>query len=211
MEYNTKLKKLTDKIYQEGIEKANDEAKQIINKSEQEASRILEEATKQAKSIISNAQSEASFLDQQLKTDLKLSAQQSVGNLKKEITELIQTNILTDPIQKAFDDQKFMQKIMESVISNWKLSNENISLELLLPESTIEETEKYINESSNILLKKGLTLKVNNNIQKGFEVLPQDGNYKISISDTAFEAFLKSYFKERVTDILFKEENSVKE
>ena len=49
------ISELTDKIYAEGVEKGNAEAKQIVDKANQQAATILAEAEKKAAQIIAAA------------------------------------------------------------------------------------------------------------------------------------------------------------
>jgi len=99
MEYNNKIKNLTDKIYREGIEKANEDAQLIVSKSEEKAELIIGDATKEAEKIVNQAEKEALSSAERIKTELRLSSQQSLGVLRKEITELIQTKVLKEPLQ----------------------------------------------------------------------------------------------------------------
>jgi len=50
---NTKLQELTDKIYIEGVEKGNAEAKAIVEKAEKQASDIIAKAQAEAAQIVS--------------------------------------------------------------------------------------------------------------------------------------------------------------
>ncbi len=116
MEYNNKIKNLTDKIYREGIEKANEDAQLIISKSEEKAAIIIDDATREAEKIVKQAEKKALSIAERIKTELRLSSQQSLGVLRKEITELIQVKVLKEPLQKAFEDHEFMKKILEIVV-----------------------------------------------------------------------------------------------
>ncbi len=207
MEYNDKIKNLTDKIYREGIEKANENAQVILSNSEKKATIIIGDATKEAEKIITKAKKEASGIAQRMQTELRLSSQQSLGVLRKDITELIQAKVLEEPIQKAFEEQEFMKKILELAISKWDHKNGEIGLDILLPEDKVKETEKHFRKNAASLLNNGLSLKGDENIGNGFEIKPNGGNYKICITDSAYEAFLKEHFEKNITDFLFKKEN----
>ena len=207
MEHNNKIKTLTDKIYREGIEKANEDAQLIISNSKKEAAIIIDDASREADKIIEKAEKDALHIAERVKTELRLSSQQSLGALRKEITELIQAKVLEEPLQKAFKDHEFMQKMLEMVISKWDPMNGDSGLDVLIPKDKIEETEQYFKEKAGTLLNKGLSFTADRNLKNGFEILPKNGNYKISISDSAFEAFLSTHFKERIIDYLFIQEN----
>jgi len=207
MEHNNKIKDLTDKIYREGIEKANEEAQLVISKSKKEASIIIDDATKEAARIVNQAEKDALHIAERIKTDLRLSSQQSLGVLRKEITELIQVKVLEEPLQKAFKDHEFMQKMLEMVINKWDPMNGDSGLDVLIPKDKIEETEQYYIKKVGTLLNKGLSFTADQNLKNGFEILPKNGNYKICVTDSAFEAFLSTHFKESISEFLFIQEN----
>lgn len=50
-----KLQELTEKIYSEGVSKANEEAREIQQKAEKEAGDIKKQAQKEADNIVSKA------------------------------------------------------------------------------------------------------------------------------------------------------------
>ena len=58
-----KLEELTNKIYAEGVEKGNAEAKEIVAKAEEQAAQIMAEAKKQAEQCVQAAQQKAAELD----------------------------------------------------------------------------------------------------------------------------------------------------
>jgi len=207
MEHNNKIKTLTDKIYREGIEKANEDAQLIISNSKKEAAIIIDDASREADKIIDQAEKDALHIAERVKTELRLSSQQSLGALRKEITELIQAKVLEEPLQEAFKDHEFMKKMLEMVIKKWDPGNGDSGLDVLIPKDKIEETEQYFKEKAGTLLNKGLSFTADRNLKNGFEIVPKNGNYKICVSDSAFEAFLNAHFKERIIEFLFIQEN----
>ena len=54
-----KLQELTEKIYQEGVEKGNAEAQQIIEKAKSDAAEIIAKSKKEAESILEEARKKA--------------------------------------------------------------------------------------------------------------------------------------------------------
>ena len=71
---NTKLQELTDKIYLEGVEKGNAEAKVIIENADTKAADIVAKAQAQAAEIIAKAEFQAAELSKNTKSELKLFA-----------------------------------------------------------------------------------------------------------------------------------------
>jgi hypothetical protein len=124
-------------------------------------------------------------------------------NLKKEISELIQASVIDEPLTAAFDDTAFIKTMLENLVKNWKSADSEGSLEVLLPKDQLKETEEYFRNKASSLMNNGLVLKENAELENGFEIQPVNGHYKISMTDEAFEAFLKEHFKPKTMEFLF--------
>ena len=66
-------------------------------------------------------------------------------------------------------------------------------LQILVPADQLKAIEAHIQEKAKDLMNDGLVVKTYPGIKKGFEVQPQGGNYKISMSDEAFEIFIQHF------------------
>ena len=84
-----KIQELTDKIYREGVEKGNEEARRLIANAQEEAKKIVEDAHKEAESIIVSSRKSADELTENTKSELKLFAGQAVNALKSEIATMV--------------------------------------------------------------------------------------------------------------------------
>ncbi|EJW90940.1 ATP synthase subunit E, partial [gut metagenome] len=73
-----KIQELTDKIYREGVEKGNEEAKILIANAQEEAKKIIDEAHKEAEFIVNSSRKSAEELVENTKSELKLFAGQAV-------------------------------------------------------------------------------------------------------------------------------------
>jgi V/A-type H+/Na+-transporting ATPase subunit E len=203
METNNKIKKLTEKIHREGLEKANKEAGEIINKAKEEADQIISKAKEEADSLRTRAGKEAEETKEKVQSELRLSSRQAISSLRKEIGELIQASVLKDPLDKTFDDSKFVSGLIEIMVENWKSGGEEVELEVLVPGDKLKEMEDYFRKRSAKILNKGVSLKEYNGSGKGFEIKPANGHYKIIMTDEAFNSFLQEHFREQTLDFLF--------
>lgn len=203
MENNNKLDLLTKKIYEEGIEKANQDAKDILQKSNQQAESILKEAQDKAKAIVEAAKTEAANLRQKTEAEMGMSIKQAVAALKQQITNLISDEVAKKTAKTAFSDKEFVQKLMAEIIKKWNPDG-NADLAVMMNAETKAEFEKYLSEKHKELLDNKLTLKVNNAQKEGFVIQPKDGSYKITFSEAVFEEFFNLYIKEYSKKLLFK-------
>ena len=67
-----KIQELTDKIYREGVEKGNEEARKLVAQAQEEAKKIVEDARKEAEQIVADARKSADELSENTKSELKL-------------------------------------------------------------------------------------------------------------------------------------------
>ena len=203
MENNdNKLELLTKKIYEEGIEKAQNDAQSILEKAQIEAENIVKEAENKAKAIIEKAQNESAALRQKTETELGMSAKQAVAALKQQITNLISNNIAVDMTTAAFKDEDFVRELMTKIIEKWNIEG-NADLNVIMNDKEKEEFEKYLLAKHKDLLDNNLTIITNNCQKDGFVIQPKDGSYKMTFSEKVFEEFFNAYLKEYSKKLLF--------
>ena len=203
MENNdNKLELLTKKIYEEGIEKAQNDAKDILDKAQNDADILVREAENKAKAIIEKAQNEAAALRQKTETELGMSAKQAVAALKQQITNLISNTIAVDMTTAAFKDEDFVRELMAKIIEKWNAEG-NVDLKVIMNDKEKETFEKYLLAKHKNLLDNNLTLTSNSSQKDGFVIQPQDGSYKVTFSEKVFEEFFNAYLKEYSKKLLF--------
>ena len=199
-----KLQELTQKLYNEGVEKANAEAEKILADAKSEAERIKQDAEKEAKEIIASAEQKSAEIKKNVDAQLNLAAKQTVRKTKQKITDMIVSKVIDEPVKKAFDDEKFVKEVIESVVKNWNpQKSETIDLSVLLPADLETEFAKYFTAKSGKELNANLELSFSDTIKGGFKVGPADGSYKISFSEEDFENFFKSYLRPKTIEMLY--------
>ncbi len=199
-----KLQELTEKIYAEGIEKANKEAEEIIAKARTEVEKMHKDADRKAADIIEKAEKEANEIKTNVNSEVKLSARQAINTIKQQITELITAKSIEEEIKTAFNDREFVQKIIETTIKNWDpKSSKGIDVAVLLPEKDQKELNDYFTKKQKALLEGGLELNFDDSMETGFKIGPKDGSYQISFTDKDFENFFRNYLRPRTTELLY--------
>jgi V/A-type H+-transporting ATPase subunit E len=199
-----KLQELTQKLYNEGVEKANAEAEKILADAKSEAEKIKQEAEKEAKKIVESAEQKSAEIKKNVDAELNLAAKQTVRTTQQKITNMIVSKVIEEPVKKSFDDEKFVKQIIETVVKNWNpQKNETIDLSVLLPEDLEKEFSKYFTAKSGKELNANLELSFSDSIKGGFKIGPADGSYKISFSEEDFENFFKSYLRPKTIEMLY--------
>lgn len=80
-----RILELTEKIYNEGIIKAREEASVIIDEAKFKAEDILADAEKKADQILSAARQDATELTQNIQEEIKHAAHQAINTVKQKL------------------------------------------------------------------------------------------------------------------------------
>jgi len=201
---SNKLQELTDKIYQEGVARGNEEAENIIENAKKEANDILSKARKEAETIKSDAEKKAKETAETTESEIKLSAKQAISALKQEITNVISETTIRNEVSDALKDKEFVQKIIATTLQNWDKDKQgNLNLQALVTEAQEKEILNYFKAKTKELLDSGLEIKAGKHISAGFQIAPTDGGYKVSFTDDDFANFFKEYLRPKMIELLF--------
>ena len=74
----------------------------------------------------------------------------------------------------------------------------------LLPEAKKTELNKGIEAAAKALLAEGVEVGFSADVKSGFKLGEKSGGYYISFTDESFDALLKEYLREKVSNMLFK-------
>jgi V/A-type H+-transporting ATPase subunit E len=201
-----KIQELTDKIYQEGVEKGELRARQLVVDAESKAASIVADAKIQAEKLLSAAQNNAAELKRNTESELRLSGLQAVSAVKQQVLNLVSAKVIEDSVSSSFSDPATVKEFVASVLQNWKFAEgESPRLEVLLPLHKQEELKLSFEKSASSLLDKGIELNFSKNIKAGFRIGPVNGTYRISLTDEDFHEFFKEYLRPRTRQYLFGE------
>lgn len=201
----TKVQELTDKLYSEGVEKAQKEADAIIKEAKEKASKIEKEAQKKAEKIEQDANADAEKLRQHVESELKMTVNQSVSALKQNLASLLTLKAIEPGVKELFSNTDFLKVLIEKIVKGW-VDKGQMDISVVLSEKEQKEMEKFFQNQLADELNKGLEIEYSNGIKSGFKVGPADKSYQISFTDEDFTNFLKSYLRPKTNELLFKEE-----
>ena len=200
---NTKLQELTDKLYQQGLEKGRAEADSLVAEAKSKAQKIVADAQAQAASIVAAAEDKAADVEKNAMTEISLAGKQAVAKIKAEIETLIVAKTTSEGIKTANVDATFIKDMLLAVAKNWN-NGDKVELSAMLPEAKKAELDKSFAEAAAALLKEGIEVGYSADVKSGFKVGEKNGGYYISFSDESFEALISSYLREKVAQLIFK-------
>lgn len=200
-----KLQQLTQKLYDEGLEKGRAEAGKLVDVANKDAEKILSEARAQAEDIVRKAQVKAEDVAKNTLTEIALAGKQAVARIKSEITALIVAKATSAGVKESAVDPVFIREMLLSVAKNWNGANSGkVELQALLPEMEKAKLDAAFEKSAKELLAAGIEVGYSKEVKSGFKVGAKDGGFYISFSDADIEALLGEYLREKVSQMLFK-------
>ena len=191
-----KIQELTEKIFNEGVEKGRVEAERIISDAKAEAAAIIKKAETEAEEIAAKARKAAAELDANTRSELKLYGAQAIGALKSEVATIVTDTIVKENLDGAIKDG-LLKEVILKIAEKW-----NSEEQLVISTAEAEELKAFFAAKAKALLDKGVEIKEVNGV-KGFTVSPADGSYKVSFGAAEFESFLKSFLRPQIVELMF--------
>ena len=192
-----KIKELTEKIFNEGVEKGKNEATRLIEEAQKKAEAIVNEARENAAAIVAQAQKDAEEINANTRSELKLFGAQAVGALKSETANIVTDTIVKNAVKEALAGDA-LKNILVKIAERWSADEP-----LVISTSEADELKAYFAAKAKELLDKGLKIEQVNGLKTSFSIAPADGSYKVNFGESEFEAFLKSFLRPQIVELLF--------
>jgi len=190
---------LLKKIQEEGIKKAEEKAKEIEEEAKKHAEEILNRAKEEAERLLKEAKEKIIQQEAYTKTLLKQSARDILLTLKKEINALLEKIIRLD-IQKIIGPEE-LAKIITTLIKEY---NKEISSEIivLLKKEDAEILESHYLNKLKEEIKKGITIRISDELSGGFLISYDGGKSYFDFSDKALADYIGNFLKPKLKDLL---------
>ena len=201
---NTKLDQLTQKLYDEGLEKGRAEADRLVAAAKEQVEKLLADARAQAADIVRQAENKAEDVSKNTMTEIALAGKQAVAKIKSELAGAIVAKATGAGVKAAGMDASFIKEMLVAVAKNWNGADAGkVSLQALLPEAEKAKLDKAIAAEAKALLDAGIEVGYSKEVKSGFKVGAKEGGYYISFSDADVEALLGEYLRDKVSQLLF--------
>ena len=131
-----KLQQLTQKLYDEGLEKGRAEAERLVAEAKTNAAKIVKEAEAQAAKILADANTKAQDVEKNAMTEISLAGKQALSKIKAEISSMIIAKSTAPAVKAATLDPEFVKQMLLTVAKNWSGADSSKNqLKALLPEA----------------------------------------------------------------------------
>ena len=201
---NNKLQELTQKLYNDGLEKGRSEAERLVAEAKEAAAKIIADAEAEAAAITKAAEARAEDVAKNAMTEITLAGRQALSKIKSELAEAVIMKSTGEAVKGAIMDVAFVKDMLLAVANNWNAQTVDVSLVALLSEEKRAELDAVMQKSAEELAKAGIEVGYSKDVKSGFKLGEKSGGYYISFTDESFDALLKEYLREKVSNMLFK-------
>lgn len=199
-----KLQELTDKLYNEGLSKGQQEADELIVKTREEIKKMLDSAKEEAQQIIDKANKQAEDIKKNADAEIRLAGRQMVEQVKQSIEEALIAKAVSEPIKTSFNDADFIKEVIKAAIGQFSPdSGNNIELSVLLPEDKKSQLSDFTTDKIQKLLAGGVDVQYSKSVKEGFHIGAKDKGYYISFTGNDFENLFKEYLRPSIQHLLF--------
>lgn len=196
---DTQLQELIDRIKSEGIKEANSEADKIISEAKKKANDIVSKAHDEASTIVADAKSEAAKMENSGREALKQAGRDLVLSLKAEIIRMFDA-VIKDQAGQALRSEGLKDAVV-ALLSAWGEGKPD-QLDLLLPESELENVESGLRAELAESFKQGVELKPVHTIDSGFRISMQDGSVYYNFTAEGIAEIIAEYVNPRLSALL---------
>ena len=196
-----KLQELTDRLYNEGVGKAKQEADRVLAEAKQKADAIIAGAKSEAEAVKSAAAREIAEQKRNVESEMKMASQQAVSALKDRIIQLVTASIVDGPSAAAMADTDFIKQLISSLVSG--AGSDLGALRLELPAESEGKMQDFLKAGALAKLSAGMDIHFDRNLAGGFRVGPKDKGFVVSFTDEGFAEFFREYLRPRARRFLY--------
>ena len=197
-----KLQELTQKLYEEGLDKGKQDGEALLEKAKSEAEGIVKQAQESAEAILAKARKDAEDFKVKVEGDVKMAAQQAVQATRTDIENLVVSKVVDGTVDKALANEDYIKGIITAVAQKFS-ADEPADLSLVLPENLKKSLEPFVKNELGKLLGKGIDASFSKKVAGGFKIGPKDGGYFVSLTDETFKDLIGSYLRPATKKLLF--------
>lgn len=195
---DSQIQALTEKVYQEGVLKGEQEAAKILADANAQAEQVERDARTRAEQIIAEAQRSASELKSNTERELKLNASKLIEATKASIVDVLAGRIAGDSVQALTANPELLQRVVLEIAKGFDLKHG-----VEITSSQAEELKAYFAQNAKALLEGGLTIKQVAGKATQYTIRPQNGSFKVEIGEQEFVELFKSILRPQLAQELF--------
>jgi V/A-type H+-transporting ATPase subunit E len=197
---DVQLQELIDKIKKDGVAAAEKIASEKLAQAQKDADKIIADAKVEAEKIKKTAKDETARMEKASEDAIRQASRNLVLSFRDSVTKELSALVRAET-EKAYSTDLLVKLIPETVKA-WTAKADASSISVLLNESDLKSVESSLMSALRSEIDKGLTLKVDKSINKGFRVGVENGAAFIDITDEAVADLFSAYLNPKVSAIM---------
>ena len=192
------IKSLLDKIQQEGIQVAEDNARVIEAGARKNAEKIIASAKQEALRLAQEAKDSLTRAQQAQQSLLQQAGRDVILGVRKELEDML-GRLIAQEIRASLTPQVMARIIEELVRSQIKTQGEVI---VSVNKEDARALEQGFLEKLSQAAKRGVTLRPSEEILGGFTISFDEGKSQFDFTDKALAEYISTYLKPTLAKIL---------
>ena len=193
------IKGLIEKIQQEGIRAAQEQARQIELAAQRRADELLAQAKKEAQRLVHEARQNIEKMQESAQADLKRVSRDAVLSLKQEIQRML-ASLISSNVRQALTTQELIPMIMQ--LLKCQEAKDASSIVVSLNKDDAAKVRNDFLAKLKEEIKGGIALKTDDSISAGFMISFDAGNSSFDCTDSAITAYLYSLLNPKLRELL---------
>jgi V/A-type H+-transporting ATPase subunit E len=185
------LQELLNKIKTEGIQAADDKAKEIEIQAQAKSRQIIEQAQKEAAHILQSAQGEVKRIRESTQIALQQASRDTLLSLRKQIEQILARLIQAKTGEALSSD--VLSEILTDVIKKSLDAKSLGSLEITLNAQDLEKVKNGFSAHLKEQIKKGVRFQSSQDSGKGFTISFDSGKSSFEFTDQSLAEFFSSF------------------
>ncbi|MCK5736645.1 MAG: V-type ATP synthase subunit E [Spirochaetaceae bacterium] len=196
---DVQLKELIDKIKNDGVKNAEENAARIIADAEVQAAAVLKTAQANADKLRETAIADADKTERSGREALRQAGRDLILTVKGEIETLF-SKVLEHETAGVLDGELFSELVSSAVAS---LSGDKlVEIDILVPEKNFSEVENGLLSKLGKDMSSGMEIKPFKGLKAGFRISMKDGSAFYDFSDSEIAAMLSRSLNPRLASLL---------
>ncbi len=196
---DVQLKELIDKIKNDAVKSAEENAAKIIAEAEEKAAAIVGSARSEADTIKETARADAEKAERSGIEAIRQAGRNLVLTVKGEIEELFGKILEAETSASLKGD--LLEKAVAEAVKALSAGSEGTT-DVLLPEAAFAELESGLRAKLSQEIGKGLEIKPFKGLDAGFRISMKDGAAFYDFSEVEVAAMLGRYLNPKLSELL---------
>ena len=195
------VQELIDKIKTEGVQAADQKAREIEEQAKRKSQGILNEANKRAEDLLTEAQEEIQKKQEASRTALQQASRDTLLSLKKEVQKLLH-KVIAAQVADALTPDKLSDIIAAVAHKSVDGKSADAGIEVVLSPEDLKELRDGFLAKLQKQFNHPVHFQASEDIGKGFTVSFDQGKSSFDFSEAALSEYLSVYLNEELAALL---------